>query len=363
MHDAAVCPGFDFLSDEYVELFAQSDATAFQHPLWLHHLYARLVPASGAEPFVLVVRNGDGSLVMVLPLLRRFRGPMTVLEFADLGVSDYNSPICTRATFASIVADERSCRLVRSALGRYDLLQVEKIRADGLSLGKLLGAASSEMDESAHAVPLFDPYTAWRSQFMAPALVRNIERNWRRLGRIGEIAFEVAAPAAVETVLEEMRAFREPRFRDRHGKDLLQHADYFRFYRDVAVSGTVSGFTRLYRLSLDGRTIAANFGLSHRGAFLYLLGGFDLQAHKDRSIGMLILDAILTDAAARGDVRFDLTIGDEAYKQQFGTTPTKLLAIRTQATLVGKLATMAAERLPQVHKTAKWMLAGSAPRS
>lgn len=361
MFDVSVRYGFDFRSDDYATLFERSDATAFQHPLWLHHLYAVLAPANGAEPVIIVVRHDDSRLAMVLPLLRRSRGPMSVLEFADLGVSDYVSPVCNRATFSAIMSHEPSFRQLQDILKRFDLMRIEKIRADGLPLERLFGVPADEMPECAHALPLHAPYTEWRTRFMAPGLVREIERKWRQLGRIGTISLDcVVEPGAIDLVLEEMRAFREQRFRKRPGKDLLQDPDYFRFYRNVALDGAAAGFVRLFRMSVNGRTVAADFGLAHRGAFLGLLRGFDDGIYKNRSLGMLATDALLANSVARGDLCFDMTIGDEPYKQLFGAMPTRMLAVATRGTVVGGLAMIAAERLPRVHEVAKRLLGASA---
>ena len=79
-------------------------------PLWLDRLYARLVPHVGAQPLIVTVRSrADGRLVMVLPLLRQRRGAMRVVEFADLRVSDYASPVCDEFTFARILRDQAAC--------------------------------------------------------------------------------------------------------------------------------------------------------------------------------------------------------------------------------------------------------------
>jgi len=79
----AIEQGFDFLSPDYAELFDNSAATAFQHPLWLDTLYTRLASHAGATPLVVVVRHrATGALAMVLPLLRIRRGPIRTVEFA-----------------------------------------------------------------------------------------------------------------------------------------------------------------------------------------------------------------------------------------------------------------------------------------
>ena len=88
--DVCIDDAFDFLSEDYAELFGRSDATAFQHPLWLDSLYRKLAPAAAAKPLIVVVRaRATGALAAVLPFLRGRRGPMRPHEFADHRVCDY----------------------------------------------------------------------------------------------------------------------------------------------------------------------------------------------------------------------------------------------------------------------------------
>ena len=74
MFDIKVESFFNFMSDEYADLFAKSGVTPFQHPLWLDRLYGTLAPQLGADPLVIAVRSQrDGRLRMILPLLRQRR--------------------------------------------------------------------------------------------------------------------------------------------------------------------------------------------------------------------------------------------------------------------------------------------------
>src|SRR5437588_12098607 len=121
--DIAIEQGFDFLSPDYAELFDNSAATAFQHPLWLDTLYTRLASHAGATPLVVVVRHrATGALAMVLPLLRIRRGPIRTVEFADLRVSDYLAPVCSPHVFSELLKDESACAEIRYLVRPFDLL-------------------------------------------------------------------------------------------------------------------------------------------------------------------------------------------------------------------------------------------------
>jgi CelD/BcsL family acetyltransferase involved in cellulose biosynthesis len=122
---------FDFLSDEYAALFASSSATPFQRPLWLDRLYRRLAPRLDVDPIVIAARwSSTGRLAMILPLVRRRHGALRVIEFADLQVSDYASPVCEDAVFAQLVASRKACEDIRRALKPFDLLRIPESRRE-----------------------------------------------------------------------------------------------------------------------------------------------------------------------------------------------------------------------------------------
>ena len=145
---------YNFLSAEYLELFAGSRATAFQHPLWLDRLYGKLAPRLNAEPLVIAARwRHSGRLAMLLPLLRRRHGAVRVIEFADLQVSDYAAPVCDDITFAQIASDREARERICAHLKPYDLLRIQKIGQNAPPLEQLFGVdRRTFMGMSAHAV-------------------------------------------------------------------------------------------------------------------------------------------------------------------------------------------------------------------
>jgi CelD/BcsL family acetyltransferase involved in cellulose biosynthesis len=343
---------FSFLSVEYAALFRVSCATAFQHPLWLDRLYSRLMPALGAEPLVITARHAaDGRLAMVLPLVRRRRGTMRVIEFADLRVSDYAAPVCNAATFESILHDKRACEAVRKLLKPYDLLRIRKLGETALPLERLMGTSPrSPLGMSAHAVKLYGPYAEWRNDSIESSYRKELDKKHRQLSRKGELRFDCSRdPEVIKAAFHAMRDYRESRFRD----DLLQDPVYFEFYLETALRGTEAGFSRTYVLSLDGRPIAVVWGLAHGNQFLILMGGFDLAAFKNQSIGALTFGEIARDCIERGDTALDFTIGDESYKSLFGAQPTSMWMISAAGSPLGSIVNVIAARMPGTLKLAK----------
>ena len=174
LFDVSVDNAFDFLSQEYAELFAGSAATAFQHPFWLDGIYARLAPAAAAKRLVIVVRYRDnGALAMVLPLLRVRRGPISTVEFADLRVSDYLAPPCSEKVFSELLRDEKACLEIQRLIRPFDMLRIPKLPDGKIAIGSLLAAPHPVvMESSSYSVVLNAPFEQWR----ASALDRSYQK-------------------------------------------------------------------------------------------------------------------------------------------------------------------------------------------
>lgn len=361
MFDVGVENSFDFLSQEYATLFEASCATAFQHPVWLDRLYRRLVTHVRAEPLIITARR-KGELVMVLPLLRRRHGAVRVIEFADLQVSDYASPICSAATFDLMLNAPMTGDKVRQILGSYDLLWIRKLCENSVPLERLFGGIlRSSMEMSTHAIKLYSPFSGWRTDRMDASFRKELDKKARQLHRQGEVRFECFQnPEAVKATFLKMREYRRRRFEGRENGDLLQRPAYFDFYLDLAIQGSAAGFSRTYALCMDGRPIASAFGMSHRGEFLVLLGGFDFEGYRKQSIGALMFENVARDCIERGDTLLDFTIGDEPYKRLFGAKPSSMWMISSAGNPFGSVVNLMVHQMPWVRKMAKGVL-GRAP--
>src|SRR3954451_17622372 len=93
--------------------------TPFQSDCWLRARYESLVAERGVEPLPVAVRSADNHTpAMLLPLLCRRRYGVSVLEFADLGLTDYNAPLLGSAAPKDRAAALAMLGAVRAALPR-----------------------------------------------------------------------------------------------------------------------------------------------------------------------------------------------------------------------------------------------------
>jgi CelD/BcsL family acetyltransferase involved in cellulose biosynthesis len=355
--DIAVAPAFDFLSPDYAELFDRSAATAFQHPLWLHCLYTGLASHAEATPLVVVARHrATGALAMVLPLLRIRRGPIRTVEFADLRVSDYLAPVCSPEVFSELLGDTDACAELRHLVRPFDLLRMTKLPDGRLPIENLLAAPRRvAMDTNAYATILVAPFEQWRASALDRSYQKELAKKSRQLQKKGALSFSCCDDSAsVRDALDVMRKFRGPRFQSQGDGDLLQRAEYYDFYSDVAVRG-LGSFARLYAMKMDGQVIAAVLGLHHRDSFLVIMSAFDIDGYKSQSLGALMFEQVAKDCIERGDKMLDFTIGDEPYKKLFGGQPSPMWAVTQAGSTAGAISLFALKQAPWLKLAAKRM--------
>jgi CelD/BcsL family acetyltransferase involved in cellulose biosynthesis len=355
--DVCIDNAFDFLSQEYVELFDGSDATAFQHPVWLDTLYRKLAPAAAAKPLIVVIRyRATGMLAAVLPLLRVRRGPLQTVEFADLRVSDYLAPVCTAKAFSDLLQDEDACLTLRRLIRPFDLLRMSKLPDGRMPIENLLAAPRrTHVEMNAYSTVLVAPFEQWRASALSRSYQKELAKKQRQLQKKGTLSFSCCDDgASVMAAMEVMKKFRGPRFQAHGDGDLLQRSEYFDFYSNVALCG-LGAFVRLYTMKMDGNLIAAVLGLCHRGSFLVIMSAFDIAGYKSQSIGALTFEQVARDCIERGDQILDFTIGDEPYKRMLGGEPSPLWSVTQAGSVAGSLARFALRRAPWIKLAAKRM--------
>ena len=337
-HDIELLSSFDFLSKDYAALFARSDAHAFQHPLRLDAFYRHLAPNRSAERHVLVARaRNTTQLDLVLPLILRRKSGFRLLETTDLGVSDYSAPVASPDFWAALEQQPDMSRRVLQTLPKCDLLRIRPVRDDDCrKFEKLLvGSQPEAQGFSSHAVKLSAPYDEWRKANINGSLRKMIDRKTRKLGREQDITLsELRDEGEIRGAIEAIAKLRAGRFEG----DVIQDGFAKEFYSDVAANGAGAGLASTWRMRAGDTDVGIVFGLTHAGRFYYLLIGCDYDQFGTYSPGLQLYDAIMRDWTEKGGKVFDFTIGDEAFKAKFGTSPTPIYAFLIPRSPLGRLA-------------------------
>ena len=352
-------PAFDFAGAEYCSLQQRSRATAFQAGHWLSALYHDVASATGAEPVTITVRDEtDGRLMLVLPLARHRARGVTFLAFADFALCDYLGPIYDPAEIPSFRADASLPQRIAMALPRHDVLQFTKLAAGDVLLEWLFpNAYRARMRVSAYPVRMKSSWENWRATTLEPGFRRDLDMKRRRVVRRGAPVFALLEePEEIVRAFDALRRFRTMRFKERGASDVIDNDAVFSFYRRIAVEGTRNGSARTFCLYLSGEPAAVMFGIVDRGTFSLILVGFDLERYRRLSIGLLAIEDTLRASFEAGDSVYDFTIGDYAYKTQFGGKANPLYEWHQGRTLRGHVAVFAIALVREAKRVLKPLL-------
>ena len=296
--DVDVCGDLSAVRDDWAILETAGRCTPFQTRAWLEPWYEIVAPHFGASPLLVRVRDRfSRAPLMLLPLARRRDAGLAVVEFADLGVSDYHAPLFMPEMAWLRGRGPALWARIQAALRPADLFRFEKVPpfVDGMR-NPLLDVARRRMNFSAWDVALPPTRTGFDAGLQDQSFQRELARKNRRIAGRGLA-----------------------RFAELGRDNILQRAPFRAFYETVALAAH-DRVARLFTLSVDDEIVATIFGLGRDGRFCMIMSTIGDARWKSASPGNVAMDRLVSLLIEEGGGVLDFTIGDEAYKRSFGAT-------------------------------------------
>ncbi|HEY0335653.1 MAG TPA: GNAT family N-acetyltransferase [Stenotrophomonas sp.] len=298
----------------------------FQSTQWLQAWYDTLGATNDVQPLLVSIRRrDDGRLQMGLPLLIRQGGGLRRIEFADRGVTDYAAPLLTMAPPTSDQMRAMYAAL-RRALPRADLLVLHKCASSLAGVPNPLLALRGMRRSTlrGHVAHFGEDFDAWRRR-CDKRHRKGMERCWRVFNRHPGAAFQVAAdPHDALQILQTLEAQQRAVATRKGWAYLLDQPAHRHFYRRLVDGGLDDGSVVLSTLTAEGQVIAVALGIRQGDYYALLRVTHAGDRWRHCSPGRLLIDRTMAAMHAHGVRRFDLTIGDYAYKQAYLPTPVPL---------------------------------------
>jgi CelD/BcsL family acetyltransferase involved in cellulose biosynthesis len=299
------------LVDEWRAL-SEAAGNAFTTPEW-YGAYARQY-GTDAPPFVVRVRDADGSLAGLLPLCREGR----TVRFAGANVGD---------RFAPVAVDGREAEVARAAAGALGRASVVLHNVDSGApwvgaLGEGLRGRVAATRLRGEVMP-FVPLTGHTWDSFLGARSRNFRSQVRRKERAlvdGEGAKfrATAVPGEVRADVAEFFRLHNSRWDEREGGSTITSPTVRAFHEDFAAAARERGWLRMSFLEVEGTAVAALYAWRIGGRYAYFQAGFDT-AWADRSVGLVLMAHTVREAIEEGADEYDLLLGGETYKARFAT--------------------------------------------
>jgi CelD/BcsL family acetyltransferase involved in cellulose biosynthesis len=314
---------FDDLADEWGDLLAGSDTDRiFSTLTWLstwwdaYHL---------GDIWTLVVRDSDGRLVGAAPWFRTTEDDGAGGETRVVGaiggveVTDYVDVIvrrgCEESVFAALTqwlaAHQDAFDVIRIANIPGESMMItrwpEMLRATGFSV-------KTGVEDVCPVVRLPDDFLA----YIAGLDKKNRHELRRKLRRAtGKVEWYIVGPE--HDLQAEMAVFLDLMAASSPDKAaFLQDEKQRRFFEMVVPKIAAQGWLQLAIMTVVGEPTAAYLNFDYGNRVMVYNSGYDPDAHKSLSPGIVLLGRLIEHAIAGKRDMFDFLQGDEAYKRDLG---------------------------------------------
>lgn len=316
----------------------------YQHYSWMSQWWDHVGSRMKASPHITVLRNEAGKPVLLLPLLRKRAGPLHVGFFMGGKHTNFNLPIWRPELLWDAAAGLNALlNGLRDSGPRLDLLvllnQPETWQGENNPLLQVSHTASPSRSFSGALHGDFDGLLKER---MGSTSRRKLRQKENQLSAVGPVSYRRArTPAEIDRVLEIFLKQKGERMRELGLDNAFDAPGVKEFVAAAAHEtdpDTGEPVIELYA-AMAGETIVATFGgIVAHGRFSGMFNSFGGPEFRNYSPGELLLSNVVRMGCERGFDRFDLGIGDAAYKQVFCRDAESLYDSVIPITAVGRAA-------------------------
>jgi len=269
---------------------------------------------------ILEVRRRQSSApVLLLPLVRRRRGPVRIASFPDHGVADLCAPVLAgdTAVDANDAADIWS-GIIRNLEG-VDLVDLR-------NMPETIGGVSNPLAGTPGTVPANSSLmldltaqgegAAWRRK----RAYKQARIKWEKLQAAGVDLVEPACPAERGALLETLFRQRSERFQSLGRPDSCRRPGRQAFYRALAAQDGSDSLARILGLRRGSETVASLVLLEAGDVANPVLISIGTDEWQRFSPGIVLMYLAIRMAEARGTRLFCFGTGLQEYKFRFGGT-------------------------------------------
>jgi CelD/BcsL family acetyltransferase involved in cellulose biosynthesis len=273
---------------------------------------------------ILIARDANRRLTAVLPLIEQR------IKLSGIPVRLWAAPNNVHSARFDLLADDRE--LAGRIFGNYlhdtkgwDMLRLSEVPPDARSW-QLYDAARRagcpvgvyESQRSVY-IPLPGSYDKLQAE-LGGKFRGNLRRRRTQLEKRGSITVEhIVGGADLQAKLEECFAIEQSGWKGKRGDAANGDPQIHGFFSTLAQRAARNGSLSLFRLLLDGRPIAFNYGLVQNGVYSLLMTSFD-ESLRDCSPGHLITEETLKSCISSGHREFDFLGCDLEWKLSWSQT-------------------------------------------
>jgi CelD/BcsL family acetyltransferase involved in cellulose biosynthesis len=302
---------------------ATADCTVFQTFDWLSTWLRNVGVHEGCKPAVVIGRY-EGTILFLMPFALEGSAGLRKITWLGSYLCNYNGPVLIRdfsrrvssPQFIQLWQDIQS--LLRRQLG-HDIVDLEKMPITiGEQANPFCAMRVTPHVNDAYMTVVGGDWEAYYAAKRSSSSRKTDRKKRKRLADHGETRFITAASR--DDVLRSVDALIDEKRRS-YAKlgvaNMFDWPGYRDFFIDLATGVQSARLTHVSRVDVGEMTAAANFGLTYRGRYYYILAGYDDGELARFGPGAMQLQDVMRYAADNNCPLFDFTIGDEQYKREW----------------------------------------------
>lgn len=333
----------DLIEADWRAFEETADCTVFQTFDWLSTWFRNIGVHEHGKPAVVIGRH-EGTILFLLPFALEGRADLRKIVWLGSYLCNYNGPVLARdfsrrvtpPQFVQIWQDVQS--LLRRQLG-HDIVDLEKMPVMiGEQANPFCAMGVTPHVNDAYLTAVGADWEAYYAAKRSSSTRRTDKKKRKRLADHGETRFITAGNRddvvrCVDELIDEKRRS----YAKLGVANMFEWPGYRDFFVDLATGAQSSGLTHVSRVDVGEKTVAANFGLTYRGRYYYILAGYDEGDLARFGPGAIQLQDVMRYAAENKCPLFDFTIGDEPYKREWAEVEIALCDFVSPASWRGSL--------------------------
>lgn len=326
---------FAALRAEWGRLLDEGNVGVFNSWEWLYPWYTRL--GKGRKLFILTARHENGTLAGVMPLCMQSLHALghKVRRLAFLG----DTEVC--GDHRDIVALPEEHDLVGRAFAAFlrkhsplwDILDLADMDSGSALLGQFTsfwerkGFACESTTGDVIPALVFQPGVEFGDFLKAAGRKENYTRRRKWLGKRPGFAIErVEDPDSLAVPFSEFLYLHSLRWAG-EGSEAIRNTDVEAFHRDATALLAQRGKLQLFIMRVEGKPVAAVYGIKHSDTFSYYQAGRDPE-WQNRSVGLVMLCEAIRVSMQAGLQVYDFLRGEEGYKSEWANSHKHLARLR-----------------------------------
>jgi CelD/BcsL family acetyltransferase involved in cellulose biosynthesis len=332
--DIEIAPSWEAVADRWKALEKHAVATPFQSAHWIGNWYDTLGSSAAIEPVVVsIVEPASRRDLMMIPLVRRSENGVRRIEFADLWVTDYNAPLMRPDYDFGSNFEREIWPKVLATLPPADVLMLRKMPTLLGSivnpLTKLAGAEASNLN--GHIVALGEIWDQYQASLSKSARRELRRRSTKFINEHGGSLRRITDIDEALTALQVLQAQQKSRLEARGAKHVFDDPVYQDLYRNHLRRGLASGSAVMFVLMAEAQIVATFLALNNKNhCTLVRMSQSQENTWKPLGLGKMIIHQAVEALHAEGCRTFDLSVGSNRYKEEFGVSPVPMAELTAQ---------------------------------